>query len=203
MVESEKNIEDEIADVRLEDLYIKYKKDDEGKGKVKVDLTRANQAKQEKQTRDDVDLVDVDEVDLYYALYLENRVTKLEENFTRLLKANKAKEAKKAWKAELKKWWIYLVMKIFLETPTTSRGPRRQLASTSTSNIAPIASTKKLGPRCVLALFAPNASPPFPSQKGSPSLSHTVSSVMYVDVLDIFGLFILCFVLSLAMYVDA
>ncbi|GJY36452.1 hypothetical protein Tco_0421830 [Tanacetum coccineum] len=47
-----------------------------------------------KYARDDVDLVDADDVDIFDALDLENRVIKLEEDFTRLLKAKKAKEAK-------------------------------------------------------------------------------------------------------------
>ncbi|GJS16180.1 hypothetical protein Tco_0410652 [Tanacetum coccineum] len=58
-------VEDEIADVILEDLQIKY-----GKG-------------------DDVDLVDADDVDLFASLDLENRVKTFEEDFTRLLKAMK------------------------------------------------------------------------------------------------------------------
>ncbi|GJW50665.1 hypothetical protein Tco_0092016 [Tanacetum coccineum] len=72
-------------------------------------------------------------------------------------------------------------IRMFKETPTTSKGPKRRLASTSTISRAPIASTTPRAPRCVLALFAPNAPPPFPHKKESPSLSHTVSSVMYVD----------------------
>ncbi|GJS18592.1 hypothetical protein Tco_0413064 [Tanacetum coccineum] len=62
---------------------------------------------------------------------------------------------------------------MFKVTPTTSRGPRRQPASTSTRSRAPIAfassaqavSTRSRGHRYVLALFAPNAPPPFPLQK--------------------------------------
>nr|GEV41172.1 hypothetical protein [Tanacetum cinerariifolium] len=195
--------------------------------------------KQEKQTRDDVDLVDVDDVDLYYALYLKNRVTKLEEDFTRLLKAKKAKEAKKAGNKELKvnkevvdlssdedffgdedvvcfndiKYHLSdAEIRMFKETPTTSRGPRRQLASTYTSNRAPIASTKNqdldvyllylllmllmlhrlfLYKKEVQALAIP-----YP-------LLCMLMMYLYVDVLDTFGLLILCFVLSLSMYVDA
>ncbi|GKE55053.1 hypothetical protein Tco_1490209, partial [Tanacetum coccineum] len=73
-------------------------------------------------------------------------------------------------------------IRMFKETPTTSRGPTRQLASTSTRSRAPtrqlassftrsrapISSTSSKGPICVLALFAPNASnapPPFPPTK--------------------------------------
>ncbi|GJW50798.1 hypothetical protein Tco_0092149 [Tanacetum coccineum] len=190
------NIEDEIADVILEDLQIKYEKYDKGKGKVEGDLARANQAKQ---AGDDVDLVDADDVDLFDALDLENIVIKLEEDFTRLLKAKKAKEAKKAEEAELKVNKVVQVssdkgfsgdedivchndvkypltnveIRMFMEIPTTSRGLKRQFASTSTRSRALIDSTKKPGSRCVLALFAPNALPPFPLQKRSPILSHT------------------------------
>ncbi|GKG39366.1 hypothetical protein Tco_0463511, partial [Tanacetum coccineum] len=84
---------DQIANVILEDLQIKYEKDDKGKGKVKGDLARVNQAEQAKQAGDDVDLVDADDVDLFDALDLENKVTKLKKDFTRLLKAKDAKEA--------------------------------------------------------------------------------------------------------------
>nr|GEU31143.1 hypothetical protein [Tanacetum cinerariifolium] len=108
------------------------------KGNVEGDLVaRANQA------RHDVDLVDDDDVDLFNALDLENRVTKLEDDFTRLLKAKKAKEAKKAEEAELQVKVLAEVVQVskMKETPTTSKGPRRQLASTSTRSRAPIAST--------------------------------------------------------------
>ncbi|GJW50664.1 hypothetical protein Tco_0092015 [Tanacetum coccineum] len=86
------NIKDEIANVILEDLQIKYGKYKE-KGKVddvEWDLARAKQA------CDDVDLVDADDVDLVDALDLENIVKKLEGDFSRLLKAKKAKEANEA-----------------------------------------------------------------------------------------------------------
>ncbi|GJT01174.1 hypothetical protein Tco_0822343 [Tanacetum coccineum] len=203
----EKNwkVEDEIVDVILEDLQIKYEKDDKGKGKVKEDLARANQAKQAKPAGDDVDLVDADDVDLFASLDLKNRVKTLEEDFTRLLKAKKAKEAKEAEEAKLKvpKEVIEVSsnededvvcfndvrypltdaeIRMFKNTPTTSRGPTRQLASTSTTSKAPrrqlassftrsrapIAFTSYRGPRFVLALFspnAPNAPPHFPTQK--------------------------------------
>ncbi|GJV94925.1 ribonuclease H-like domain-containing protein [Tanacetum coccineum] len=82
---------DQIADVILEDLHIKYGKYDKGKGKFEGDLARANQ---EEQAGDDVDLVDADDVDHFENLDLQNKVTKLKEDFTRMLKAKKAKEAK-------------------------------------------------------------------------------------------------------------
>ncbi|GKD99698.1 hypothetical protein Tco_1387682, partial [Tanacetum coccineum] len=85
-------VEDEITDVIL-DLQIKYGKYDKENGKVddvEWDLARAKQAS------DDVDLVDADDVDLVDALDLENRVKKLEGDFSRLLKAKKANEAKDA-----------------------------------------------------------------------------------------------------------
>ncbi|GKB49655.1 hypothetical protein Tco_0900408 [Tanacetum coccineum] len=133
-------------------------------------------------------LVDADDVDLFNALDLENIVKKLKEDFTRLLNAKKVKEAKEVDEAELKVNKVvqvssdkgfsgdeyvvcfndvkYLLtdyeIRMFKETPITSRGPSRQLASISTTSRAPIASTTSRGPRCVLALFAPNALPPFP-----------------------------------------
>ncbi|GJS90797.1 hypothetical protein Tco_0773433 [Tanacetum coccineum] len=61
------NIKDEIADVILEDLQIKY-----GKGREKL---RGNQAEY---AGDNVDLVDANDVDLFASHELENRVTKLE-----------------------------------------------------------------------------------------------------------------------------
>nr|GEV30476.1 hypothetical protein [Tanacetum cinerariifolium] len=104
--------EDEIAYVILEDLWMKYGKDDKRKGKLvednenrkeaehhhlkvnkgflKVDLARAIKAKQV----DDHDDDDLDSLDL------ENRIKKLEEDFGRLLKAKKAKKSKKANEAK-------------------------------------------------------------------------------------------------------
>ncbi|GKB05212.1 hypothetical protein Tco_0833407 [Tanacetum coccineum] len=92
MVESE-NVESEkiYRKLMVTDDMVKYGKDDKGKGKVKKDLARANQAEQAKQARDDVDLVDGDDVDLFASLDLENIAKTLEEDFTRLLKAKKAK----------------------------------------------------------------------------------------------------------------
>nr|GEV39605.1 hypothetical protein [Tanacetum cinerariifolium] len=98
--------EDEISFVILEDLWLKYGKDDKGKGvehhylkgkgkvhdiqnklgSVEVDLAREIKAKHV----DDHDDDDLDSLDL------ANRTKKLEDDFGRLLKAKKAKEAKKA-----------------------------------------------------------------------------------------------------------
>ncbi|GKD44556.1 hypothetical protein Tco_1269201 [Tanacetum coccineum] len=110
------NIKDEIDDVILEDLQIKYGKYDKGKGKVddlqnrverlEGDLARAEKEKAKmmvskkgkaKQAEDDVD-----DVDLVDAFDLENIIKKLEEDFSRLLKAKKAKEAKESEEVELK-----------------------------------------------------------------------------------------------------
>nr|GFA19564.1 hypothetical protein [Tanacetum cinerariifolium] len=104
--------EDEIAYVIIEDLWLKYRKDDKGKGKLvedngkrkvhdiqnrvgslKVDLARAIKAKQVDDHNDDDD----DDID---SLNLENRIKKLKEDFGRLLKAKKAKESKKAKEAK-------------------------------------------------------------------------------------------------------
>ncbi|GKG53694.1 hypothetical protein Tco_0555094, partial [Tanacetum coccineum] len=59
----------------------KGKIDDKGKGKV-------DEKGNAKQVEDDVDLID--------ALDLQNRIKKLSEDFNRLLKAKKEKEAKEA-----------------------------------------------------------------------------------------------------------
>ncbi|GJY09662.1 hypothetical protein Tco_0377847 [Tanacetum coccineum] len=119
-------IEDEIVDVILEDLQMKYGK------------------------WDDVELVDVDDVDLFVSFDLENKVSKLEEDFTKLLNAKKEKEAEKA-ELKVNKDVICFndvkypltddEIRMFKETPTTSRGPRRQLASSSIRSRALIAST--------------------------------------------------------------
>ncbi|GJS09371.1 hypothetical protein Tco_0366167 [Tanacetum coccineum] len=77
------NFEDEIADVILEDLRIKF---------GKLDLAwaiKANQAEHDKGKAKQA------EHDLY-GLDLENRVKNLEEDFSRMLKAKKAKEANEA-----------------------------------------------------------------------------------------------------------
>ncbi|GJZ57360.1 hypothetical protein Tco_0612854 [Tanacetum coccineum] len=144
--------EDEITDVILKDLWLKYRKGDKGKGKeaehdhlkvnkgdkgkgkeaehdhlkvnkgdkgkgkvhdiqnrlekLEMDLARAIKAKQAEHDKgnrkqlDDVDLDDHDDDldahdDDLDALDLENRIKKLEEDFGRLLKKKKAKEAKK------------------------------------------------------------------------------------------------------------
>nr|GEU48130.1 hypothetical protein [Tanacetum cinerariifolium] len=73
--------EDEISSVILEDLWLNY-----GKGSLEVDFPREIKAKE-------VDDHDDDNLD---SLDLANRIKKLEEDFGRLLKAKKAKEAKKA-----------------------------------------------------------------------------------------------------------
>ncbi|GJX64505.1 hypothetical protein Tco_0298848 [Tanacetum coccineum] len=187
-------VTDDMVEYVLEQYGKNWKFDDEivdGKGKVKGDLARVNQAKQ---AGDDVDLVDADDVDLFDALDLENKVTKLTEDFTRLLKAKKEKDAKEAELKVNRGICLCLIgsissdegfsgdedivcfndvkyrltdaeIRMFKETHITSRGPRRQLASTSTRFRAPIASTTSKGPRCVLAIFSPNAPPPFPPQK--------------------------------------
>ncbi|GKD57610.1 hypothetical protein Tco_1290997, partial [Tanacetum coccineum] len=124
-----RNIEDEIADVILEDLRIKY-------GKFGFNL-----AKQAEHDLDDVDLVD--------ALDLENKIKKLEKDFSRLLKAKKAKEAKDADEAKLKVNKEVVQVSSDegfsgdedVERPTTSKAPIRQFASTSTKSRAPNAYT--------------------------------------------------------------
>ncbi|GJW37149.1 hypothetical protein Tco_0060069 [Tanacetum coccineum] len=166
MVEFEKKVESLNAiekiykKLMVTDDMIKYEKDDKGKGKVddvEGDLAR------EKQARDDVDLVDADDVDLVDALDLENRVKKLKGDFNSLLKAKKQRSDEDVvYFNDVKYPLTDAEIRMFKETPTTSRGPRRQLASTSTRSRALIASTTSRGPRCVLALFSPNALPPFP-----------------------------------------
>ncbi|GJU90059.1 hypothetical protein Tco_1302482 [Tanacetum coccineum] len=159
---------------------INKKNDDKGKGKVEGDLARANQAKQ---AGDDVDLVDADDVNLFDALDLENRVTKLEEDFTSffnclyipMLAEVVQVSSDESFSGDedvvsfndVKYHLTDAKIRMFKETLTTSRGPKRQLSSTSTRSRAHIAFTTSRGPRCTLALFAPNAPPPFPIQKKS------------------------------------
>ncbi|GKC78705.1 hypothetical protein Tco_1129479 [Tanacetum coccineum] len=145
MVESKKKFDDQIADVILEDLYIKYGKDDKGKGKVKGDLVRANQAEQAKQVGDDVDL-----------LQPCKEVKKRQRSrIGRLIKAKKAKEADEAEVIkvssdegfscdeavdcfnDVKYPLINSKIRMFKEKPTTSREPTKQLAYTSTRFRAP------------------------------------------------------------------
>ncbi|GJZ46709.1 hypothetical protein Tco_0594305 [Tanacetum coccineum] len=82
-----------VTDEMLDDLYnfTMMKEFEKGKAKLMIkygkgDLARAIKAKQAEHDLDDVDLVD--------ALDLENRIKKLEEDFSMLLKAKKAKEIK-------------------------------------------------------------------------------------------------------------
>ncbi|GKE34343.1 hypothetical protein Tco_1453665 [Tanacetum coccineum] len=148
MVESEKGKAKLMVSDEMVELNMRKTEHDKGK------------AKQAEHDLDDVDPVD--------ALDLENRIKKLKEDFNMLLKAKKAKEANEAEKAELKvnKEVVQVSsdegysgyedvvcfndvkypliddeIMMYKETPTTSRGPRRQLASTSTRSRALIAST--------------------------------------------------------------
>ncbi|GJZ07131.1 hypothetical protein Tco_0540924 [Tanacetum coccineum] len=169
-------VEDEIADVILEDLQIKYQKDDKGKGKVKgiwlgeirqsmqgimlILLLKAKKAKETKEAELKVNK-EVTEVSSDEGFSGDEDVVCFNDVKYPPTNAN---------------------IRMFKEIPTTSRGPTRQLASTSTRSRAPtrqlvssftrsrapIASTSSKGPICVLALFAPNASnapPPFTLQK--------------------------------------
>ncbi|GKC33615.1 hypothetical protein Tco_1045999, partial [Tanacetum coccineum] len=152
--------------------------------KLEVDLAWAIKAKQAehdkgkaKQAEHDLDDVDLNHVDLD-GLDLENRVKKLEEDFSRMLKAKKAKEAKEA---ELK------VNKEVVQV-SIDEDPQHQELSTSafkasTRSKSPIASTSNTQDAstsasrvyrriamtgCVLGLRAlddPNALPPSAPQK--------------------------------------
>ncbi|GJW64715.1 hypothetical protein Tco_0116599 [Tanacetum coccineum] len=188
------NFEDEIVEVILEDLRIKYGKEHD-KGKAK-------------QAEHDLDDVDLNHVDLD-GLDLENRVKKLKEEFSRMLKAKKANEAKEE---ELKvneevvqvssdegfssdedfvcfndvKYPLTDVeIRMFKERPTTSRAltastfafksstrSKALIASTSNaqdaSTLAPIVYMRIAMTGCVLGLRAlddPNAPPPSAPQK--------------------------------------
>ncbi|GJY84542.1 hypothetical protein Tco_0497918 [Tanacetum coccineum] len=159
-VEFEKATEKIYKKLMVIDDMIKYGKYDKGKREVKGDLAWANQAKQ---AGDDVDLVDADDA---------KEAKKTEEAESKVNKGFSSDEDVICFNDDK-----YLLtdaeIRMFKETPTTSRGPRRQLASFSTRSRAPIASTssaqaaftRSRGPRCVLALFAPNAPLPFPPQK--------------------------------------
>ncbi|GJR44345.1 hypothetical protein Tco_1312448 [Tanacetum coccineum] len=211
--------EDKISSIILEDLWLKYGKNDKGKGAEHHHLKGKEKAKQ----------VDDHDDDVLDSLDLANRIKNLEEDFGREvkkakeakkareveskeneakkakeaeLKAKKAKEpkeAKKAMLAELKgkkakEAMLTEVVQISIDedddkdpTAPTSRRTTAPIASTSTRSKAPTAytSTRSRAPitstsnaqvtsttpkgymkiamtGCVLALFAPNAPPPFP-----------------------------------------
>nr|GEV07035.1 hypothetical protein [Tanacetum cinerariifolium] len=178
------NIKDEIADVIWEDM----------------DLDKA------KQVGDDVGLVDASDVDLVDALDHKNKVKKLEGDFSS--DEGFSSDEDVVCFNDVKYHLTDAEIMMFKETPTTSKGPRRQLASTATVSRAPIASTTSKAPRCILSSFAPNAPPPFHHKREVQALAIQyplfcmLMMYLYDDVLDIFGLLILCFILSLAMYVD-
>ncbi|GKC96581.1 hypothetical protein Tco_1162023 [Tanacetum coccineum] len=180
MVESEKGkaklmVSDEMVEYVLAKVEIRGKVDDLQNriSKLEVDLAWAIKAKQAehdkgkaKQAEHDLDDVDLNHVDLD-GLDLENRVKKLKEEFSRMLKANKANEAKEK---ELKmneevvqvsndegfssdedvvcfndvKYPLTDVeIRMFKERPTTSRAPTASTFAfkASTRSKAPIAST--------------------------------------------------------------
>ncbi|GKB46630.1 hypothetical protein Tco_0897383 [Tanacetum coccineum] len=105
--------EDEIAYVILEDLWLKYEKDDKGKGKeAEYDHLKVNKddkvngkvhdiqnrlGKLEGDLARGIKARQVDDLD---TLDFENIIKKLEEDFGWLLKAKRAKEAKKSKKAK-------------------------------------------------------------------------------------------------------
>ncbi|GKA46250.1 hypothetical protein Tco_0739133, partial [Tanacetum coccineum] len=108
--------EDEIAYVILEDLWLKYGKDDKRKGNLVEDNGKGKEAEHHhlKVNKDDkgkgklvedngngkVDDHDDDDLN---SLDLANKIKKIEEDFGSLLKANKAKEYKNAKKSREKK----------------------------------------------------------------------------------------------------
>nr|GEW65731.1 hypothetical protein [Tanacetum cinerariifolium] len=169
--------------------HLKVNKDDKVKrnvhdiqnrlGKLEVDLARAIKARQVDDHDDDLDTLD-----------LENRIKKLKEDF----EAKKAKkkelkpnEEKKAKKAELKTKEAKETMLAELEAKKAKEAKEAMFAevvqissdeddyedptaSTFTRSRALIASTfiphaASTAPRYVLALFAPNASPPSATRK--------------------------------------
>nr|GFB15702.1 hypothetical protein [Tanacetum cinerariifolium] len=146
--------------IRAKLKELRISSNDKGKGKVddvEVDLAR------EKKAGDDVDLVDADDVDLFDALDLENKVKMLEGDFSRLLKEKKAKEAElKANKEVIKDNLLPLLQD--LELPLLPQ--HLELLDVYLL--------------CFLLMFL-MLHHLFPHIKGSPSLIHTVSSVLYVD----------------------
>ncbi|GKC41218.1 hypothetical protein Tco_1058940, partial [Tanacetum coccineum] len=136
---------------------------DKGKGKVddlqniverlEGDLARAKQvehdngkAKQAEHDFDDVDLVD--------ALDLKNRVKKIEEDFKVIQVSSDegfSGDEDVVCFNDVKYPLTAAEIRMFKETPITSRGPRRQLASTFTRSRALIASTTSRASRRQLA----------------------------------------------------
>nr|GEX70013.1 hypothetical protein [Tanacetum cinerariifolium] len=116
---------------------------------LKVDIDGEHDKGNAKQAEHDLDDVDLDHVDLD-GLDLENKIKKLEEDFSMILKANKSKEAEEAELKvdievvcfnDVKYLFTDVEIRIFKERPTTSRAPTRQLAFTSTRSRALITST--------------------------------------------------------------
>nr|GEZ72397.1 hypothetical protein [Tanacetum cinerariifolium] len=142
--------------------------------KLEVDFAWAIKRKQANQTEHDKGkgkVHDLDDVD-YDDLDFENRIKKVEVDFGRMLKVNKAKKAKHAYHDQAKKWFKYPVMKMILmmkaikilAPSTRSRSPtaftsirsKAPTASTSTfkasiRSIAPIASTYNAQSASILA----------------------------------------------------
>ncbi|GKE34944.1 hypothetical protein Tco_1454266 [Tanacetum coccineum] len=100
------NFKNEIADVILEDLWMKYGKYD--KGKEKENETEHDQLKVNKEHDKGKGKVhDLDDVDLD-ALNLENIIKKLKEDFSRMLKAKKAEHDQ----LMVNKCMVFVVLKV-------------------------------------------------------------------------------------------
>ncbi|GKA85527.1 hypothetical protein Tco_0807181 [Tanacetum coccineum] len=162
------NFKNEIADVILEDLWMKYGKYDKGKEKEKE--TEHDQLKVNKDDKGKGKVHDLDDVDLD-ALNLENIIKKLKEDFSRMLKAKKAEHDQLMVNKEVvqvssdeddssdegffgdedvvlfndvKYLLTDVEIRMFKERPTRSITPIRQVASTSTRSRAP--STRSTAP---------------------------------------------------------
>nr|GEV82463.1 hypothetical protein CTI12_AA596350 [Tanacetum cinerariifolium] len=152
MVESEKGKEKLMVSDKMVEYVL---------AKLEGDLARAKQAepdkgkaKQTEHNLDDVDLVD--------ALDLENRIKKLKEDFSRLLKGKK--------------------IRMFKETPTTSIGPRRQLAYASTRSRGPIASTTSRAPGRQLASTSIRSRAPIASTSSAQAATTSAPRVLIVSL---------------------
>ncbi|GKB42999.1 hypothetical protein Tco_0887941 [Tanacetum coccineum] len=150
---------------KLKMKYLSMVESENGKAKLMVESKKEKAKLMAKQTKHD--LVD--------ALDLENRIKKLKDDFSRLLKEKNAKEGNET-ELKMNKEVVqvyndegfsgdedvvcfndvkYLLtddeIRMFKETLITARGPRRQLASTSRRSRGPIDSTTSRAPRRQLA----------------------------------------------------
>ncbi|GKC43136.1 hypothetical protein Tco_1060858 [Tanacetum coccineum] len=146
-----RNFEDEIADVILEDLCMKYGKDDKGKEKeakhdklkvnkekLKVDFTRAIKAKHVEHDKGKGKVHELDDLVLN-DLDLENKIKKLEVDFEEVQISSEefSSDEDLFLFNDVKYPLTDAEIMMFKDRPTRSRSPAILVASTSTRSKAP------------------------------------------------------------------